>query len=46
MSDEDLEAEIERLRIENAALKKGATAGLMKEARRELYQFTVWAAFP
>ena len=46
MSDEDLEAEIERLRTENAALKKGATAGLMKVSKRELYQFTVWAAFP
>jgi len=28
MSDEDLKAELERLRNENAALKKGATAGL------------------
>ena len=28
MSDEDLKAELERLRQENAALKKGATSGL------------------
>ena len=28
MSDEDLKAELERLRIENAALKKGTTAGV------------------
>ena len=34
MSDEDLEAEIERLRTENAALKKGASAGLMKVSEK------------
>lgn len=28
MSDEDLKAELERLRNENAALKKGATRGI------------------
>ena len=28
MADEDLKAELERLRSENAALKKGAVAGL------------------
>jgi len=28
MSDEELKAEIERLRSENAALKKGATPGI------------------
>lgn len=28
MSDEDLKAELERLRNENAALKKGAAAGI------------------
>ena len=28
MSDEDLKAELERLRQENAALKKGAAAGI------------------
>ena len=28
MSDEELKAEIERLRSENAALKKGATSGI------------------
>jgi hypothetical protein len=28
MSDEELKAELERLRSENAALKKGATAGI------------------
>jgi len=28
MSDENLKAEIERLQAENAALKKGATAGI------------------
>jgi hypothetical protein len=28
MSDDDLKAELERLRQENAALKKGATSGL------------------
>jgi hypothetical protein len=28
MSDEDLKAQIERLQAENAALKKGATAGV------------------
>jgi len=28
MSDEELKAEIERLRSENAALKKGGTSGI------------------
>ena len=28
MSDDDMKAELERLRSENAALKKGATAGV------------------
>jgi hypothetical protein len=32
MSDENLKAELERLRQENAALKKGATSGLRRTA--------------
>ena len=32
MSDEDLKAELERLRSENAALKKGASGGIRMKA--------------
>ena len=46
MSDEDLEAEIERLRIENAALKKGATAGLMKVSEKGAVSVYGMGRFP
>ena len=46
MSDEDLEVEIERLRIENAALKKGATAGLMKVSEKGAVSVYGMGRFP
>jgi hypothetical protein len=46
MSDEDLEAEIERLRIENAALKKGAAAGLMKVSEKGAVSVYGMGRFP
>jgi len=47
MSDEELKAEIERLRSENATLKKGATPGIrMKVSEKGASQFMAWAAFP
>ena len=46
MSDEELKAELERLRKENEALKKGASSGIrMKVAKREQYRSTEWGAF-
>ena len=35
MSDEALKAELERLRAENAALKKGASSGIPHEGKRK-----------
>ena len=46
MSDEDLEAEIERLRIENAALKKGAAVGLMKVSEKGAVSVYGMGRFP
>jgi hypothetical protein len=47
MSDEDLKAELERLRNENAALKKGASSSIrMKVGKREHCRPTAWDAFP
>jgi hypothetical protein len=46
MSDEDLKAELERLRSENAALKKGASGGMrMKVSEKGPCQSTEWAGF-
>jgi hypothetical protein len=47
MSDEDLKAELERLRQENAALKKGASSGIrMKVSEKGQSQSTAWAVSP
>jgi hypothetical protein len=47
MSDDDLKAELERLRNENQALKKGASSALrMKVSEREQSRSTAWGAFP
>ena len=47
MSDEDLKAELERLRSENAALKKGVSTSIrMKVSEKERSRSTVWGAFP
>ena len=47
MSDEELKAELERLRSENAALKKGTTAGIcMKVSEKERSLSTAWDVFP
>ena len=35
MSDEDLKAELERLRQKNAALKKGASSGMRMKSKRK-----------
>ena len=46
MSEEDLKAELERLRNENASLKRGATTGIrMKVSERVLCPSTAWVAF-
>ena len=46
MSDEDIKAELERLRSENAALKKGASDGIrMKVSEKVPSRFTEWDAF-
>lgn len=46
MSEEELKAELERLRNENAALKKGASSGIrMKVSERGQFRSTAWAAF-
>jgi hypothetical protein len=47
MSDEDLKAELERLRNENAALKKGAAAGLrMKVSEKGALSIYGMGRFP
>ena len=47
MSDEDLKAELERLRSENAALKKGASAGLrMKVSEKGALSIYGMGRFP
>jgi len=47
MSDEDLKAEIERLRNENAALKKGAAAGIsMKVSEKGAVSIYGMGRFP
>lgn len=47
MSDEDLKAELERLRGENAALKKGAAAGIsMKVSEKGAVSIDSMGRFP
>jgi hypothetical protein len=46
MSDEDLKAELERLRNENAALKKGATAIRMKISEKGAVSIYGMGRFP
>ena len=47
MSDEDLKAELERLRNENAALKKGASAGVtMKVSEKGAVSIYGMGRFP
>jgi hypothetical protein len=47
MSDEDLKAELERLRQENAALKSGATSGLrMKVSEKGALSIYGMGRFP
>jgi len=55
MSDEELKAELERLRNENAALKKGASIGIRMKVSDKgalnlrhgaLSRNVVWGAFP
>jgi hypothetical protein len=47
MSDEDLRAEVERLRNENAALKKGASTGLrMKVSEKGALSIYGMGRFP
>ena len=47
MSDEDLKAELERLRSENAALKKGAAAGItMKVSEKGAVSIYGMGRFP
>ena len=47
MSDEELKAELERLRSENAALKKGATAGVrMKVSEKGAVSIYGMGRFP
>jgi hypothetical protein len=47
MSDEDLKAELERLRNENAALKKGAAAGItMKVSEKGALSIYGMGRFP
>ncbi len=41
MSDEELKAELERLRKENEALKKGAFSGIRKAVRGRLALLTL-----
>jgi hypothetical protein len=46
MPDEDTKAEIERLRNENAALKKGASTGIrMKVSGKGAVSIYAWGAF-
>jgi hypothetical protein len=42
MSDDDLKAELERLRSENAALKKGAATGVTMKGQREGRALDLW----
>ncbi len=44
MSDDELKTELERLRNENAALKKGAATGISMKvsARKVLFPFMAW----
>jgi hypothetical protein len=45
MSDEEIKAELERLRQENAALKKGAASGIrMKVSEKGAVSIYGWAA--
>ena len=47
MADEELKAELERLRSENAALKKGATAGIrMKVSEKGAVSIYGMGRFP
>ena len=47
MSDEELKTELDRLRNENAALKKGASTGIrLKVSEKEQSRSTAWGAFP
>ncbi len=47
MSDEELKTELERLRNENAALKKGASAGIrMKVSEKGSVSIYVMGRFP
>ena len=47
MFDEELKSELERLRNENADLKKGSsTASAWRSAKRERSRSTAWGAFP
>ncbi|MFZ1197471.1 MAG: hypothetical protein WCC54_24895 [Pseudolabrys sp.] len=47
MSDEEIKAELERLRQENAALKKGATAGIrMKVSEKGAVSIYGMGRFP
>ena len=46
MSDEELKSELERLRDENAALKKGTSTGIrMKVSEKGASRSTAWGAF-
>ena len=48
MPDEELKAELERLRKENEVLKKGAGSGIrmkVSEVKREPSRSTEWGAF-
>jgi hypothetical protein len=46
MSEEDLKAELERLRNENASLKKGAATGIrMKVSEKVLCPSMAWVDF-
>ncbi len=46
MSDDDLKAELERLRNENAALKKGAATGVtMKVSEKARSRSMGWGVF-
>jgi hypothetical protein len=45
MSDDELKAELERLRNENAALKKGASSSIRMKVSKQS-RSTAWGAFP
>ena len=46
MSDDDLKNELERLRSENAALKKGAATGItMKVSEKAVSRCMAWGVF-